>query len=34
MRALTNALHALAWRPGSGSDACHLTDGYPLNVLL
>uniref|UniRef100_A0ACD5TJP0 Uncharacterized protein n=1 Tax=Avena sativa TaxID=4498 RepID=A0ACD5TJP0_AVESA len=33
MRALTNAVHALAWRPGSGSD-CHWADGYPLNVLL
>ncbi|CAM0956850.1 unnamed protein product [Alopecurus aequalis] len=34
MRALTNAVHALAWRPSSGSDACHWADGYPLNVLL
>ncbi|XP_020174209.1 protein unc-13 homolog [Aegilops tauschii subsp. strangulata] len=34
MRVLTNAVHALAWRPGSGSDACHWADGYPLNVLL
>ncbi|KAF6988975.1 hypothetical protein CFC21_006384 [Triticum aestivum] len=34
MRVLNNAVHALAWRPGSGSDACHWADGYPLNVLL
>ncbi|GJM84778.1 hypothetical protein PR202_ga00482 [Eleusine coracana subsp. coracana] len=38
MRNLTNAVHALAWRPSSSSgataDACHWADGYPLNVLL
>ncbi|KAF0893320.1 hypothetical protein E2562_023954 [Oryza meyeriana var. granulata] len=37
MRALTNAVQALAWRSGVGSgggDACHWADGYPLNVLL
>ncbi|KAF0894054.1 hypothetical protein E2562_033933 [Oryza meyeriana var. granulata] len=37
MRALTNAIQALAWRSGVGSgggDACHWADGYPLNVLL
>ncbi|XP_062206167.1 protein unc-13 homolog [Phragmites australis] len=40
MRALTNAVHALAWRSfGTGgaaaaTDACHWADGYPLNVLL
>uniref|UniRef100_A0A0D9XKH0 MHD1 domain-containing protein n=1 Tax=Leersia perrieri TaxID=77586 RepID=A0A0D9XKH0_9ORYZ len=37
MRALTNAVHALAWRSGvgaGGGDAAHWADGYPLNVNL
>jgi hypothetical protein len=32
MRNLTNAVHALAWRPPS--DTCHWANGYPLNALL
>ncbi|KQJ97036.1 hypothetical protein BRADI_3g28437v3 [Brachypodium distachyon] len=34
MRALTNAVHALAWRPNTGTEACHWADGYPLNAIL
>ncbi|KAF8780076.1 hypothetical protein HU200_001730 [Digitaria exilis] len=38
MRALCDAVHALAWRSAPGAvspgDACHWADGYPLNVIL
>ncbi|KAL6907675.1 hypothetical protein ACP4OV_002714 [Aristida adscensionis] len=38
LRALGDAVLALAWRPapgtGAAGEACHWADGYPLNVLL
>uniref|UniRef100_A0ACD5WTX6 Uncharacterized protein n=1 Tax=Avena sativa TaxID=4498 RepID=A0ACD5WTX6_AVESA len=34
MRALCDAVLALAWRSAPAGEACHWADGYPLNVLL
>ncbi|VAI10546.1 unnamed protein product [Triticum turgidum subsp. durum] len=34
MRALCDAVLALAWRSAPAGEACHWADGYPLNVIL